>query len=168
VVKIMVSACLCGEPTRYDGGRARFPHSILDRWLEEGRAVAFCPEIAGGLSVPRPAAEIFGGDGPAVLTGRARVFNREGRDVSAAFIQGARETLTKARSQKIAFALLKDSSPSCGNTTIYDGTFSGRKREGAGVAAAMLMQSGIRVFNEKQIEQAETFLSNLMQNGAGT
>ncbi len=165
MIKIMVSACLCGHRTRYDGRRARFQHAILARWLEENRVVAFCPEIAGGLEVPRPAAEIVGGDGRALLAGGAKVLNRAGLDVSAAFIRGARETLAAARSHKVALALLKGNSPSCGNTTIYDGSFTGLKRDGPGVAAAALMQDGLRVFNEKQIELADNYLSLLMQTG---
>jgi len=159
MIKILVSACLVGQPTRYDGRTARFQHVILDRWLQEGRVIAFCPEIAGGLATPRLPAEIVGGDGQTVLDGGARVVNREGQDISAGFIQGAREALAVARSQKIALALLKGNSPSCGNTSIYDGSFTGQKVKGAGVAAAVLMLHGIKIFNEKQIEQAEAYLA---------
>jgi uncharacterized protein YbbK (DUF523 family) len=161
MIPVLVSACLVGQPTRYDGHAALFKHAILDRWLEEERVVAFCPETAGGLATPRIPAEIIGGDGSAVLAGRARVVDRNGQDVSVNFIQGARQALAVARSQKIALALLKGNSPSCGNTTIYDGSFSGGKLKGSGVAAALLRQNGILVFNETQIEQAGAYLAGL-------
>ena len=159
--KIFVSACLLGQPARYDGRTARLQNATLERWHQEGRVVAVCPETAGGLGIPRPAAEISGGNGHAVLAGRARVVDREGREVTREFIQGARDVLKRAQAQKIKLALLKGNSPSCGNIRIYDGSFSGRKIEGPGVAAAVLMQHGIHVFNEKEIEQADVFLSGL-------
>ena len=158
---ILVSACLLGQPARYDGRAARFKHTILDRWRQEGRIVATCPETAGGLRIPRPPAEIVDGDGDMVLAGHARVVDRDGLDVTREFVQGAREVLALAQAEKIAIALLKGNSPSCGNTVIYDGTFSGRKINGAGVTAAALIQHGIPVFNEKEIEQADAFLARL-------
>jgi uncharacterized protein YbbK (DUF523 family) len=114
--------------------------------------------------MPRPPAEIVDADGDTVLAGHARVVDRNGRDVTLEFIQGAREVLALAQSLMIKLALLKGNSPSCGNTTIYDGSFSGRKIKGPGVTAALLMQHGIRVFNEKEIEQADAVLARL--NGA--
>ena len=61
--KVLVSACLLGEPVRYNGRDKRCEHDVLDRWLREGRVVAVCPEVAGGLPVPRPPAEIVNGAG---------------------------------------------------------------------------------------------------------
>ena len=159
--KVLVSACLLGQPARYDGRTGRFKHAILDRWLQEGRVVATCPEMAGGLEIPRPPAEIIAGDGNAVLAGHARVVDRDGLDVTLEFVKGAREVLALAQAEKIELALLKGNSPSCGNTVIYDGTFSGRKISGAGVTSAVLIQHDIHVFNEKEIEQANAFLARL-------
>ena len=68
--------------------------------------------------------------------------------------------LARAQTEKIEVALLKGNSPSCGNNAIYDGSFTGRKIKGAGVAATMLMQHGLHVFNEKEIEQADEFLAH--------
>ena len=158
--KILVSACLVGEPTRYDGRTVGFQHPILDRWLQEGRVVSVCPESAGGLGIPRPPAEIVEGDGYTVFAGHARVVDRKGRDVTRNFVQGARYVLSLVQAEKIALALLKGNSPSCGNTAIYDGSFTGRKINGSGVAAAVLIQHGIHVFNEKEIEPADRLLLN--------
>ncbi|NVZ75134.1 DUF523 domain-containing protein, partial [Pseudomonas gingeri] len=90
--KILVSRCLLGHLVRYDGG-ASGPYAQLAAWQAEGRVVALCPEVAGGLPTPRAAAEIPGGQGVQVLEGRARVITTEGEDVSAAFLDGARQAL---------------------------------------------------------------------------
>ena len=90
--KILVSRCLLGHRVRYDGG-AHGPFDLLERWQREGRVVALCPEVAGGLSTPRPPAEIPGGQGGQVLDGERPVLTVDGEDVSAAFLDGARQAL---------------------------------------------------------------------------
>ena len=161
---VLVSACLLGESVRYDGGERRCDHAILRRWLAEGRVVPACPELAGGLPVPRPAAEITNGAGGLkVLAGLARVVDGAGNDYSAAFVDGARRVLELAQSTGIRIAVLKEGSPSCGSSRIYDGTFSARALTGSGVAAALLRQAGIAVFSEEQFEAADTLIWRLEQ-----
>lgn len=140
---IAVSACLAGRACRYDG--ASRPDAEIVALLEQGRAICICPECLGGLPTPRTPAEIVGGDGADVLMGRARVMSRDGRDVSAAFLRGAREALAMVRTQGIERAVLKARSPSCGAGEIYDGTFSGGLRIGDGVTAALFKAEGIEV-----------------------
>jgi uncharacterized protein YbbK (DUF523 family) len=94
---VLVSACLLGERVRYNGADARCPAAVLAGWAAEGRLVPFCPEVAGGLGVPRPAAEIQGGDGGAVLAGTAAVRTKDGRDLTPQFLRGARLALEQAR-----------------------------------------------------------------------
>lgn len=158
--KILVSRCLLGQAVRYDGG-CHGPFDILQRWQAEGRVVPLCPEVAGGLSIPRPAAEIPGGQGDRVLDGLASVFTEHGEDVSEAFLAGAAEALRLLREHGIRLAVLKARSPSCGNLHNYDGSFSGRKVPGAGVTAAALQRAGVRVFNEEELVAAEAFLRQL-------
>src|SRR5437588_1076912 len=118
---VLVSACLLGEPVRYNGGDKRCDHEILQRWMREGRVVPVCPEVAGGLPVPRPPAEIaHGAGGLAVLTGTAKVIDGSGRDVSVHFLTGAEQALGCARTKGIRIAILKEGSPSCGTTFTYD------------------------------------------------
>ena len=148
--KILISACLIGRRVRYDGQASTLRDRLVDTWHEQGRLVPICPEVAGGLPVPRPAAEIQGGGGEAVLDGHARLVTGEGNDVSDAFVAGARLALALARREKCRIALLKARSPSCGSSTIYDGSFAGKQRPGAGVAAALLRRHGIAVFNEDE------------------
>lgn len=159
--KVLVSACLMGECVRYNGVIKTFKSHVLDSWHCRGQVVAVCPEVAGGLPVPRPRAEIVNGSGSLVLDGRASVTNINGQDVTRFFLAGAREALKLAGFHKIRLAVLKEGSPSCGSSYIYDGSFSGIKKPGKGVAAALLKENGIRVFNEFQIHEAEKFLKFL-------
>lgn len=123
-VKILVSACLLGNKVRYDANDVPTESKLLDQWQTESRLIAFCPEVAGGLSVPRLPAEIQSDDGKAVLDGTAKVFDIQGNDVSESFINGAKKTLETAQSNNVKLAILKEKSPSCGSSFIYDGTFS--------------------------------------------
>lgn len=156
--KVLVSACLLGEPVRYDGTGNEVDSEVLAEWRRRGRIVAFCPEVAGELGTPRPPAEIVGGTGGDVLEGEARVETEQGEDVTDAFIAGARAALRTARSSDVAAAILKSRSPSCGSRSIYDGSFSGARRSGRGVTAALLERHGIRVFGEDEIDDAARYL----------
>lgn len=159
---ILVSACLLGSPVRYNGAHKSPGSAILDRWVREGRVVGVCPEVAGGLGVPRRPAEIEGGVGGArVIARTARVVDDDGQDVSAAFVTGAEHALAQARIKGIRLALLKEGSPSCGSGYVYDGSFSGARVANAGVTAAMLQYAGIRVFSELQIAEADALLREL-------
>lgn len=163
VERILVSACLLGSRVRYDGGAKTSDDETLARWRAEGRLVPFCPEVQGGLPVPRPPAEIEGGaGGAAVLAGTARIRTPDGEDVTDAFLSGARQALAAARSAGARLAILKEGSPSCGSLRIYDGTFGGRTIPGQGVTAALLERSGIRVFGEDRIPEAAAYLDRLL------
>jgi uncharacterized protein YbbK (DUF523 family) len=159
---ILVSACLMGRRVRYDGGAKTSSDAQLAAWRREGRLVPFCPEVEGGLAIPRPAAEIEGGaGGAAVLSGAARVLAADGADVTAEFLAGARAALAAARARGARLAVLKDGSPSCGALAVYDGTFTGRRAPGRGVTTALLEAEGVRVFTEDQIADAARYLRAL-------
>jgi uncharacterized protein YbbK (DUF523 family) len=143
-----VSACLLGQPVRYDGQAKTRSSAILDRWRAEGRLVSFCPELAGGLGVPRPPAELVDG----------RVLTAAGDDVTSAFVRGARLALEAAVASGVRVAILKEGSPSCGSHRIYDGTFSGTSVEGQGLTASLLVAHGIEVFSEDELEAADAAL----------
>lgn len=148
MTKLAVSACLLGEPCRYNG-TGKLDEAITARARAAG-ALALCPEVLGGLSTPRQPSEIVGGDGEDVLQGRAKVVDREGRDVTAAFIKGAEEALALCQSAGVEEAVLKARSPSCGAGTIYDGSFCGQCRPGWGVTAALLRRHGIVLSTEEE------------------
>jgi uncharacterized protein YbbK (DUF523 family) len=153
VNKVLVSACLLGNPVRYDGQSKALNHSLLDQLVAEGRVISFCPEVAGGLPVPRAAAEIQAGDGDAVINGLAQVKTQTGIDVTGAFVSGAQQALALCRQHDIAIAVLTESSPSCGSKQIYDGSFSRSRITGSGVTTALLQKYGIKVFNQHQLAQ---------------
>ncbi len=157
--KVLVSACLLGELVRHDGRHKRIAHPILQRWLDERLVVPVCPEIAGGLPVPRPAAEIErGAGGQAVLDGAARVRDVHGADVTPAFVAGAQQALALARASGARVVVLKARSPSCGVRESHDGAFAGGLVPRSGVTAALLTTQGVAVFDEFQLEAADRAL----------
>ncbi len=135
----IVSACLAGIPSRYDG-RSNSNDSII-RLARSGRAVLACPEILGGMSVPRPPCEILHG----------RVYDVHGRDKTGHFAQGARMALDLALAHGCTTAILKSRSPSCGYGCIYDGTFRQALMPGSGFFAFLLEKAGLRIFTEEDI-----------------
>ena len=161
MVRILVSACLMGERVRYDGAKVPCNSAILNSWNDEGLIETFCPEVAGNLPVPRPPAEIIKGTGADVIEKNTGVFNINGQDVTKNFIRGAEKALAVARKMQITIALLKDGSPSCGKTSIYDGSFSKVRRPGNGVTTALLQKNGISVFSENEIQKAAAYLETL-------
>ena len=133
---LLVSACLLGERCRYDGRASESPAvQALGKRFE---LVPVCPEVLGGLTTPRLPAE----------RRELHVVRSDGADVSAAFRLGAERTLAVARERNVAAAILKSRSPSCGVGRIYDGTFSGRLRDGDGITAEWLRCAGIPLFDE--------------------
>ncbi|MBP2703121.1 DUF523 domain-containing protein [Microbispora sp. RL4-1S] len=163
--RILVSACLLGSRVRYDGGAKTSDDEVLTAWRAEGRLVSFCPEVEGGLPIPRPPAEIEGGaGGAAVLSGAARIRTPSGDDVTAAYLSGAQQALAVARSFGIRVAILKEGSPSCGSLRIHDGSFRGRTTPGQGVTTALLEANGIRVFAEDRIADAARHLADLTRS----
>ncbi|MDF2882040.1 MAG: hypothetical protein K0R54_2597 [Clostridiaceae bacterium] len=148
---IIVSACLCGINCKYNGGN-NLNKDVLELF-KSGKAIPVCPEQLGGQSTPRGAHEIINGNGEDVLNGKAKVMGPEGDDVTAEFITGAEETLKIAKNCGAAEAILKARSPSCGLSVIYDGTFSGDKRDGNGVTAELLIKNGIKIYTEENLPQ---------------
>lgn len=141
--KILVSACLAGKPCRYDGSAK--PDETILRLVREGKAAYACPEAMAGLAIPRPPAEIKGGDGWNVLEKTASVYNKEGMNITEEFLRGAQKFLEYVKSGGYDEVWLKSKSPSCGVGRIYDGSFSGTLREGCGVTCALLTKHGIKV-----------------------
>ena len=139
--KIIVSACLLGTPCRYDG--ASKPCEKVIALQKHFTLIPVCPEVMGGLSTPRTPAERQGN----------RVVTGDGQDVTAAYRKGAEAVLEKAKHEGCNIAVLKEKSPACGSGKVYDGTFSKTLTEGYGVCAEYLLQSGIRVIGESEIEK---------------
>lgn len=140
---LAVSACLAGFPCRYDNKSCT--EAEIAESVQSLEAIALCPEQLAGLPTPRNPAEIVGGDGFDVLEKRAKVIDNEGHDVTEIYVKGAYEALAFCQERGITSVVLKEGSPTCGSSQIYDGTFSGRKVPGVGVATALLIQHGIQV-----------------------
>lgn len=140
-MRVLVSACLLGARCRYDGASKPLPG--LERLLDAIDPVPVCPEQLGGLPTPRTPAERCGD----------RVVTRDGTDVTAQYERGAQEALRLAQLTGCTLALLKEKSPSCGCGRIYDGTHTGTLTGGNGVTAELLLQNGVRVFGESQLEE---------------
>lgn len=136
----LVSACLAGFNTRYDGTNSL--DEKVERLVAEGRAVPVCPEQLAGLPTPRPYIEFRNGDGKALLNRDAKAIGKDGFDYSKTLWRGAAETLRIAKLYGIKEAILKDGSPSCGTTYVR---IDGSKCHGKGVTAAMLESEGLMV-----------------------
>ncbi|MFT4926988.1 MAG: hypothetical protein ACI8WB_003088 [Phenylobacterium sp.] len=159
--KILISSCLLGDPVRYDGRSKPVNHLLIEQWRNEGRLISVCPEVSGGLPIPRPAAEIqrLSGDTPNLQ--KRQVITIDGQNVSDAFDKGAAIALHLCRLHQIKIAVLKQFSPSCGSDQIYDGTFSGVKITGVGVTCQLLRENGIAVFSEQTLDQIASYLHQL-------
>jgi uncharacterized protein YbbK (DUF523 family) len=157
--KVIVSSCLVGKKCAYDGGN-RYSGAVL-ALCEKYGYVDICPEVSGGLSIPREAHEINGGSGEDVLDGKCKVVAPSGKDVSAYFLRGAEITLGKAVTNDVALAVMKGRSPSCGSGRIYAGSFDGKLKDGNGVTAALLIRNGITVFAEEEMPEAAKVLEGL-------
>lgn len=145
---ILVSACLLGLSTRYDGKSKRH-EGVLDYLKREGLLpVPVCPEQLAGLPTPRPATCFAFGDGEAVLDGTGRAVLEDGTVMNEVFLRGAVETMRIARLAGCREALLKERSPSCGVHLIHRGA---EIVPGRGVTAALLARNAIRLLSEEDL-----------------
>ncbi len=140
--KILVSACLCGVKCRYNGSDCGCNKPEFIKWQTEGRLIPVCPEVLSGLSTPRYPMEISGG----------RLITQLGEDLTDKCMSGVKETLRIARENHVELCVLKQNSPTCGCSVIYDGTFTGRRIPGEGVAAAALKKAGFQVISEEEVK----------------
>lgn len=142
-MRLAVSACLLGEPVRYDGGPK--PCAEVIELTKKNQVCPVCPERAAGLSCPRPPAEQVG----------ERVLLKDGTDVTRAFADGARAECAAAQRAEVPLAVLKAKSPSCGVGLVYDGTYTGTLTAGMGVCARLLAKEGICVVTEDTVKNVK-------------
>lgn len=139
-MRILVSACLLGLPCRYDGQSK--PNEAVLALAKTHELIPVCPECYGGLPTPRTPSERWAGG----------VFTADGIDVTAQYQRGAQAALLLAQQLEIHTAILKERSPACGHGAIYDGSFTRQLIPGEGVAAELLLQHGLQVFGESDLD----------------
>lgn len=139
--KILISACLVGDKTRYDGKSSYNP--LVKQLMEKYELIPFCPEVEGGLPTPRKPSEIVKG----------AVKMEDGKDVTKYFDRGAQLAWNICNYLGIEIAILKEGSPSCGVHQIHSGKFDGKLIPGMGITTALLVSKGIRVISEEEIEK---------------
>ena len=135
----MVSACLIGENCKYNG-KNNLNEKVLD-YVKGHEVISVCPEVMGGLPTPRVPAEIVNGT----------VTTKDGRNVDMEFRAGAKLALEIAKKKQVDLVILQSRSPSCGPKQIYDGSFSGKKIEGQGVFAKLLMENGFSIIDVEEL-----------------
>ena len=147
-MKILISPCLIGIRTRWDESCDEIEELI--NLVKSGQAVFMCPEQTGGLTTPREPSETEPGKtAKEVLNGKAKVLTITGKDVTEQYVTGARRILKFCQEMGVEIAILKSDSPACGSERTYDGTFTGTIIPGKGIAAELLEQNGVKVYNEK-------------------
>ena len=139
MMKIMVSACLLGENCKYNGGN-NLSQKVMG-FVEGHEVISVCPEVLGGLPIPRLCSEIVNGT----------VTASDGHSVDSEFRKGAQIGLELAKEKDVELVILQSRSPSCGVKQVYDGTFSGNKVEGKGIFAQLLTENGYKIIDVEDL-----------------
>lgn len=141
----IVSSCLAGINCRYDGNNNS--NEKVVKLVKEGKAIPVCPEVLGGLGIPRDRSEIVKDQ-----NGDRKVITENGKDVTAEFIKGAMKTAAIAKIVNAEKAVMKKYSPSCGYGEIYDGTFNNNLVEGNGITVEMLIENGVEILTADDLD----------------
>jgi len=147
--KIIISACLLGDDVKYDGtNNSILNDPLIQKLIELDMLIKICPEVEGGLPIPRPKAEIIGN----------KVQNIDKIDVTQQFLLGAKKICEIAQKNSVKIAILKSKSPSCGKDFVYDGSFSRVLVNRDGMSVRALKNMGVKVFSEKELKKVEKIL----------
>ena len=138
---LLISSCFLGNNVKYNGSNNKLDY--IDKLKEKYNLIPICPEVLAGLEIPRDPSEIR----------NDKVISSKGYDVTNNFNLGALLALDIAIKNNCKKALLKESSPSCGVNTIYDGTFRKNKINGLGITSRLLKENGILLYSENDIEK---------------
>lgn len=150
---VLVSGCLLGLKTRYDG-TDNYSQAVVD-FIEENKLtpIPVCPEQLAGLPTPRPKCWFAIGDGNSALSGNGKLVNEHEQDLTSVFLHGARECLRIAEISNCKYAILQQRSPSCGSQSIY---LNEKLVQGVGITAAILKKEGIKVFSDDNLPAKKT------------
>lgn len=145
--KILISSCLIGLNTRFNGKNKK--DTNLAQYANRANVIFVCPEQLGGLPTPRPATEIeHGKTAKDVFEGNGKILTGDGEDQTALYLASAYKTLDLCINMNVIAAVLYSKSPSCGSQHKYDGTFTGNIVSGEGLVAYLLRQNNINVYDE--------------------
>lgn len=139
--KLLISSCLLGNNVTYKGSNNLIKD--IDKLKTKFEFIPVCPEVMGGLPIPRIPSERFGNI----------VISKQGVNVSKQYEKGKNIVIDLAKKYNIKYALLKANSPACGKNEIYDGTFTHTLIKRSGVTAEALMSIGVKVYNENEIDK---------------
>lgn len=140
---VLVSKCLLGDNVRYDGDHCKLRQDYLSRLKSKFELFPICPEVMAGLGVPREPIELKNN----------LIIDQVGNDKTSLFTPVKMELEKLIQEKQIKYALLKEFSPSCGSNKIYDGTFSGKIIDGQGIITKFLLDLGLEIFSEEEIEE---------------
>ncbi len=147
-----VSACLLGQKCRYDG--SGLYHEKMEEITE--KIYPICPEVLAGFSIPRLPCEFLNGDGNSLLLKKGKIITFLKKDITKQMILGAKKAIQACKEQNIKVLYLQQGSPSCGYGWIYDGTFTGNKKEGNGIFTAMALKEGMKIIPLRGIKKKPT------------
>ncbi len=150
--KVLISSCLLGKNVKYNGKNNLISKNFFIEKLKlSNLLVPVCPEVDGGLPIPRVPVEIL----------KKRAINKSGEDKTREFKKGAKIALENISQNSIKMAIMKSKSPSCGRDLIYDGSFTKTLTQGDGITIKFLKQQRIKIFTEEELEDAYEFWKNL-------
>jgi len=147
---VLISSCLLGKNVKYNGRNNHINNSFIQMLLKNNLVIPVCPEVDGGLPIPRTPVELIG----------KKAINQDGIDKTKEFVIGAQIALQKVIDFDIKMAIMKSKSPSCGKDTIYDGSFTKTLTNGNGITVSLLKEYGIRIFDENELDIACDFWNN--------
>ncbi len=115
-IRIGVSACLLGEPVRYDG-QHKHNHYITDTLGQFFEFVGVCPEVECGLTVPRESMRLVGDPAdPRLMTTRTEI------DLTERMQSFAARRVIELEKEALFGFIFKSRSPSSGmeNVKVYN------------------------------------------------
>ena len=139
-MKILISACLLGENSKYNGGNNY--NSAVVAYVKGKDVLTICPEMMAGMGCPRTPIEIVDG----VL------MDRNGNNVDSSMREAVAKAMELISKEDIQCAILQSRSPTFGVNEVYDGSFSGKLIPGSGVLTQALKDEGYQVIDAEDIK----------------
>ena len=117
-IRLGISACLLGQPVRFDGGHKRDPFLVesLGAFVEW---VSVCPEVESGMGAPRESMRLV-----RVAREIRLVTNTAAEDKTDIVHRYARRRVDELADERLCGFVLKKDSPTCGleRVKVYDGS----------------------------------------------